>query len=328
MKEDYLEIGKSGIYVPYLGMGTWAIGGGKWWGDNDDELSVRTILEAVDLGIAWIDTAPIYGLYHSEEVVGKAIKECRSKVVLSTKCGLEWGHQTPIFHKNVDGTDVYRDLSKKNIIAELEHSLKNLGTDYIDVYYTHWQSPDQKLYPIEETMDALMTLKKQGKIRAIGASNVDETMIREYCKYGQLDVIQEKYSIATRKMEYELASVCKELGISMQAYSPLEQGLLTGKATMETSFPEGSVRNNNPSWQPKRRAKILGLLDNWKKYKEKYHCSYANLIIALTSEMMEGLHVLGGARKPEQIRDNAKALELKLEDADVAAMKKEVDLVL
>ena len=224
--EKMIEIGKSGIKVPFLGMGTWAIGGGSWWGENDDQLSIKTIEKAIDLGIAWIDTAPIYGLYHSENVVGKAIRGKRNKIVLSTKCALEWRHETPVLHKNVDGTDVYRDLSKKSIMDDLDHSLINLGTDYIDVLYTHWQTTDYNLYPIEETMDALMTLKKQGKIRAIGASNVTAEDIREYCKYGQLDVIQEKYSIATRRIEKELVPVCQELGVSIQAYSPLEQGLL------------------------------------------------------------------------------------------------------
>ena len=112
-----LQIGKSGIEVPFLGMGTWAIGGGAWWGDNDDSLSVKAIQTAVEQGIRWIDTAPIYGLYHSEEVVGEAMKHIdRDKVVLSTKCGLEWRHETPVLHKVVDGVTVYRDLSAQSIM--------------------------------------------------------------------------------------------------------------------------------------------------------------------------------------------------------------------
>ena len=189
---NLIEIGKSGIKVPFLGMGTWAIGGGSWWGDNDDELSVKTIQRAIDLGIKWIDTAPIYGLYHSEDVVGKAIKGKREQIILSTKCALEWRHETPVFHKEVDGTKVYRDLSKKSIIEDLDHSLLTLGTDYIDVLYTHWQTTDKKLYPIEETMDALMTLKKQGKIRAIGASNVTEEDIKGEFKHGILKLFVPK----------------------------------------------------------------------------------------------------------------------------------------
>lgn len=324
---DEIEIGKSGIKVPFLGMGTWAIGGGSWWGDNDDQISIRTMQKAVDLGIVWIDTAPIYGLYHSEKVVGEAVKNNRDRVVLSTKCALEWRHETPIFHKEVDGTKVYRDLSKKSIIEDLEHSLLTLGTDYIDVLYTHWQTTDKKLYPVEETMDALMTLKRQGKIRAIGASNVTSEDIREYCQYGQLDVIQEKYSIAARGIEKELLPVCKELGVSIQAYSPLEQGLLTGKFTMNSTFPAGDVRNTNASFQPERRKIILDILKGWEPYLEKYQCTYSNLVIALTANMMEGLHILAGARKPEQIEDNVKAMELKLESADICQMKQDIEIL-
>ena len=134
-----INIGKSGIQVPFLGMGTWAIGGGSWWGDNDDALSVKAIQTAVEQGIQWIDTAPIYGLYHSETVVGEAMKHIdRDKVVLSTKCGLEWRHETPVLHKVVDGTAVYRDLSAQSIIEDVEDSLRRLHTDHLDVLYTHW----------------------------------------------------------------------------------------------------------------------------------------------------------------------------------------------
>ena len=157
-----ISIGKSGIEVPFLGMGTWAIGGGSWWGDNDDALSVKAIETAVEQGIRWIDTAPIYGLYHSEKVVGEALKHIdRDKVVLSTKCGLEWRHETPVLHKVVDGTAVYRDLSAQSIIEDVEESLKRLGTDHLDVLYTHWQSPDFSVFPLEETVEAMMKLKEQ-----------------------------------------------------------------------------------------------------------------------------------------------------------------------
>ena len=171
-----INIGKSGIQVPFLGMGTWAIGGGAWWGDNDDSLSVKAIQTAVEQGIQWIDTAPIYGLYHSETVVGEAMKHIdRDKVVLSTKCGLEWRHETPVLHKVVDGTTVYRDLSAQSIIEDVEDSLRRLHTDHLDVLYTHWQTPDFGIYPLEETVEAMMKLKEQGKIRAIGASNALRT---------------------------------------------------------------------------------------------------------------------------------------------------------
>ena len=323
-----LEIGKSGIRVPALGMGTWAIGGGSWWGENDDALSIRAIEEAIDRGIVWIYTAPIYGLYHSETVVGQALRGKRDRVVLSTKCGLEWRHETPTYHKTVDGTVVYRDLSRQSIFEDVEHSLKTLGTDYLDVVYTHWQTKDPALYPIAETMDALMELKKQGKIRAIGASNVTPDIIRQYCAAGQLDVIQEKYSLMTRRVETELAPTCQELGISIQAYSPLEQGLLTGKVTETQTFAPGDVRNNNPQFQPERRRKALALLARWQPVCQALHCSPAALVIALTAEMLPGLHVLCGARKPAQVEDNASAMALALSEGDLARLKADVEELL
>lgn len=323
-----IKIGSSGITVPFLGMGTWAIGGGSWWGDNDDAVSVKAIEEAVEQGIKWIDTAPIYGLYHSEKVVGEALRHIdRDKIVLSTKCGLEWRHKTPVLHKVVDGVSVYRDLSAQSIIEDVEESLKRLGTDHIDVLYTHWQSPDFKLYPLEETVEAMMKLKEQGKIRAIGASNVNGDIIRGYCKYGQLDVIQEKYSLLTRRIERQLLPTCKELGISVQAYSPLEQGLLTGNVTMQTVYPEGSTRNSNPSFQPSRRAQAIHMLEGWHDLTEKYNCTTSQLVIALTARMIPGLHVLCGARTPQQVKDNAGALKLHLNGADAVRMKWDVDAI-
>ena len=323
-----INIGKSGIQVPFLGMGTWAIGGGAWWGDNDDSLSVKAIQTAVEQGIQWIDTAPIYGLYHSEEVVGEAMKHIdRDKVVLSTKCGLEWRHETPVLHKVVDGVTVYRDLSAQSIIEDVEDSLRRLHTDHLDVLYTHWQSPDFGLYPLEATVEAMMKLKDQGKIRAIGASNVTADIIRGYCKYGQLDVIQEKYSLLTRRVEKQLLPTCKELGVSVQAYSPLEQGLLTGKVTMDTTYPEGSTRNSNPSFQPARRAQALAVLNGWQDLTEKYHCTMAQLVIALTARMVPGLFVLCGARTPQQVTDNAGAMHIHLDGADAVRMKWDVDSI-
>ena len=327
-KMQNITIGKSGIEVPFLGMGTWAIGGGSWWGDNDDALSVNAIEAAVEQGIRWIDTAPIYGLYHSEQVVGEALRHIdRDKVVLSTKCGLEWRHETPVLHKVVDGTAVYRDLSAQSIIEDVEESLKRLGTDHLDVLYTHWQSPDFSVFPLEETVEAMMKLKEQGKIRAIGASNVTADIIRGYCKYGQLDVIQEKYSLLTRRIEKQLLPTCKELGVSVQAYSPLEQGLLTGKVTMDTTYPEGSTRNSNPSFQPVRRAQAIEMLAKWADLTEKYHCTTAQLVIALTARLIPGLHVLCGARTPEQVLDNAGALRITLDGADAVRMKWDVDAI-
>ena len=315
-----IKIGKSDINTPFMAMGTWAIGGGTAWGENDDKLSVRTIDEAIDCGITWFDTAPVYNLGHSEEVVGKALKGKRHNVLISTKCGLEWDYETPVFHKVMEGRNVYRDLSAKGIRKNLEDSLRRLQTDYIDIYYTHWQTPDFALYPLEETVGVLTELKKEGKIRAIGASNVTEDIIKGYCSLGQLDVIQEKYSILDSHIRSELAQVCEENKVSIQAYSPLEQGLLTGKVKADVKLAKGDVRNRNRFFSPENLPKVMRLLEHWKPLCLKYNCTMSNLVIACTAKTIDGLHVLCGARKPEQIRDNSGALLLTLEQSDIDRM--------
>ena len=319
-----IKIGKSDINTPFMAMGTWAIGGGTAWGENDDKLSVRTIDEAIDCGITWFDTAPVYNLGHSEEVVGKALKGKRHNVLISTKCGLEWDYETPVFHKVMEGRNVYRDLSAKGIRKNLEDSLRRLQTDYIDIYYTHWQTPDFALYPLEETVGVLTELKKEGKIRAIGASNVTEDIIKGYCSLGQLDVIQEKYSILDSHIRSELAQVCEENKVSIQAYSPLEQGLLTGKVKADVKLAKGDVRNRNRFFSPENLPKVMRLLEHWKPLCLKYNCTMSNLVIACTAKTIDGLHVLCGARKPEQIRDNSGALLLTLEQSDIYIMLEDV----
>lgn len=319
-----IKIGKSDINTPLMAMGTWAIGGGTAWGENDDKLSVRTIDEAIDCGITWFDTAPVYNLGHSEEVVGKALKGKRHNVLISTKCGLEWDYETPVFHKVMEGRNVYRDLSAKGIRKNLEDSLRRLQTDYIDIYYTHWQTPDFALYPLEETVGVLTELKKEGKIRAIGASNVTEDIIKGYCSLGQLDVIQEKYSILDSHIRSELAQVCEENKVSIQAYSPLEQGLLTGKVKADVKLAKGDVRNRNRFFSPENLPKVMRLLEHWKPLCLKYNCTMSNLVIACTAKTIDGLHVLCGARKPEQIRDNSGALLLTLEQSDIDRMLEDV----
>ena len=319
-----IKIGKSDINTPFMAMGTWAIGGGTAWGENDDKLSVRTIDEAIDCGITWFDTAPVYNLGHREEVVGKALKGKRHNVLISTKCGLEWDYETPVFHKVMEGRNVYRDLSAKGIRKNLEDSLRRLQTDYIDIYYTHWQTPDFALYPLEETVGVLTELKKEGKIRAIGASNVTEDIIKGYCSLGQLDVIQEKYSILDSHIRSELAQVCEENKVSIQAYSPLEQGLLTGKVKADVKLAKGDVRNRNRFFSPENLPKVMRLLEHWKPLCLKYNCTMSNLVIACTAKTIDGLHVLCGARKPEQIRDNSGALLLTLEQSDIDRMLEDV----
>lgn len=319
------RIGRSNLEATVLSMGAWAIGGGSWWGENDDQESIRTIHYALDHGINWVDTAAVYGFGHSEEVVGRALKDRRSQAILSTKCGLHWDSETGSFHFSRDGYQVYRDLSAKNLKKDLENSLKRLDTDYIDVYYTHWQAAEPCLVPIEETMGALMEMKKEGKIRAIGASNVTVEHMKEYLKYGQLDVIQEKYSMLDRRIEKELLPYCKENGITLQTYSPIERGLLTGKFGMDYTVKPHEVRDNQKWWKPENRKLAIEMMAKWDDLLKKYDCSMVNLVIAWTVAQSAQLNVLCGARKISQISENIKAADIRLEQADIDRMTQDAD---
>jgi len=323
------QIGRSGVTCSALGIGCWAIGGGTWWGENDDQMSVDTILRAVDLGINWIDTARVYGFGHSEEVVGKALKQLpRDKVVLSTKCAIQWYDDGGELHFTREGHEVRRDLSPKAIRRDLELSLKTLGTDYIDVFYTHWQCKTYGLVPVAETMGELLKMKQEGKIRAIGASNVDLQILKDYVAAGQLDVIQEKLSILDRKPESELLPFCEEHGVSLQTYSPIEQGLLAGKIADDYVLPEGSARQNKRWWKPENIPQVNRMLASWSDLTDKYGCTLANLCVKWNSMLSPNIHVLCGARKLSQIEDTAKSLDVPLTREDFLRMKADADALM
>lgn len=320
-------IGKSGLEASVLSLGCWAIGGGEWWGNNDDQISIDTICRAVQLGVNWIDTARVYGFGHSEEVVGKALKLLpRRKMILSTKCGIQWYDDGGELHFMKEGHAVRRDLAPKAIRRDLELSLKTMGTEYVDVYYTHWQCKTYGLVPIEETMEELLKMKQEGKIRAIGASNTDLQILEDYIRAGQLDVIQEKLSILDRKSE-ELLPFCEEHGIMLQTYSPIEQGLLAGKASDNYVPKPGEVRDGKTWWRPENIRRVNGMLAGWKDLTEKYQCTLANLCIKWNSMLSSNINVLCGARKVSQIEDIASSLDIALSKEDFERMKQDADAV-
>lgn len=323
---QYMKIGKTDIEVSKVSLGAWAIGGGSWWGTNDDEESIRTIRTAVEEGINFVDTAPVYGFGHSEEVVGKAIKPIRNQVILSTKCGLMFDRTEGSYYFERDGFNVYKNLTKQAIKDSVETSLQRLGTDYIDIMFTHWQALEDFPVPIEETMEALMTLKKEGKIRAIGGSNMSPWHIEEYIKYGDLEIIQEKYSILDRRIEKEILPTAEKHGITFQAYSPLEQGLLTGRMRKDYVPEAGSSRDGKKWYKPENLDKIVDGVDSWQVLADKYNCTLGNLAIAWVAAQSKNMNVLTGARKIEQIKDNAKAGDIILDAADIEFMKNSIQL--
>jgi methylglyoxal reductase len=322
---EYRVMGRSGIEASAVGLGTWAIGGGPWWGDTDDAQSIKAIQAAIDAGITLIDTAPAYGFGRSEEVIGKAIAGRRDKILLSTKCGLWWGDDRGSFFFEMEGKKVNRSLHPDTIRAELEVSLKRLGTDYIDLYHTHWQSVEPDKTQIAETMDCLLKLKAEGIIRSIGVSNVDRGHLEEYIAAGGVDVNQARYSMLDRALETEILPFCRENSISVMAYSPLEQGLLTGKIGMSRQFGEDEYRNQIPWFKPVNRKLVLDMLDGWKPLAESYGCTLAQLVIAWTLQQPGITFVLCGARHPQQAAENAAAGALKLKAEDIAFMRAQVE---
>lgn len=322
------ELGTSGIQASAIAMGAWAIGGGSWWGENDDALSVRAIHTALDQGINLIDTAPVYGFGHSEDVVGQAIKGRRDKVVIATKCGLRWQREDlGSFYFERDGRRVFKSLHPDSIREEIEISLQRLGTDYIDLYQTHWPTLTPLSEPISATMDCLMQLKAQGKIRAIGASNVSLEQIQEYQRHGVLDVVQMRYTMLDRKIEGPLLDYCLAQNIAVLAYSPLEQGLLTGKVGMDRVFSEGEIRAGKAWFAPVNRQRVLDMLASWQDLTTQYQCDLSQLVIAWTLAQPGITHALCGARKPEQVQDNAGGGKLVLESGDIQRMRRDVEML-
>lgn len=324
-----MKIGKSGIEASVVGIGAWAIGGDSMWGASDDAESVRTIHRARELGVTLLDTAPAYGLGHSEEVVGKALAGRRGDYVLSSKCGIRWDIKEGALLMERDGVRIVRNTRPEHLANEIEMSLRRLKTDYIDIYIVHWQALPEFPCPIADTMGFLADMKKQGKIRAIGASNLSPEQFIEYTQAGQLDLIQEKYSLLDRVAEGKFFDLCAQHEVSFQAYSPLERGILTGKITAETKV-EMTVAKSRVAWfQPENLPKIASLAEKWAPLCQKYDCSMTQLVISWTAAQGNGrnVNVLCGARKLHQIEENAKGGDIVLETVDVASMRKEAEAI-
>ncbi len=308
------EIGASGIEASVIGLGTWAIGG--WmWGGTDEAKSIAAIQASVDAGVTLIDTAPAYGQGVAEDIVGKALKGRRDQVVLATKCGLVWHTQKGNHFFDYDGKPVHRYLGKDAIIYEVEQSLTRLGTDYIDHYITHWQDPTT---PIAETMEALETLKQQGKIRSIGASNTSADEVKAYVAAGQLDAIQEEYSMVKRDIEGTLLPVCRENGVSVLSYSSLALGLLSGKIGPDREFTGDDQRKDNPRFSMANRQKVADLMQTIAPIAEAHGATLAQTVIAWTVQQPGITFSLCGARDAAQAVENAKAGQLRLTEAEIA----------
>ncbi|RCW82319.1 aldo/keto reductase [Phyllobacterium bourgognense] len=310
------SIGRSGVQASAVGLGTWAIGG--WmWGGTDEKQSIAAIHASLDAGVTLIDTAPAYGLGRSEEIVGKALQGRRDKAVIATKCGLVWHTDKGRHFFDQDEKPVHRYLGRDAIFHEVETSLARLGTDYIDLYITHWQDPTT---PIEETVRALEDLRSSGKIRAIGASNLSATELDAYIATGSLDAIQERFSMIDREIAKDLLPVARQNDVSTLSYSSLALGLLSGTVDPGRVFSGDDQRKDNPRFSVSNRLKAQAFAEAILPVASRHDASIAQTVIAWTLAQQGVTFALCGARNPQQALENAKAGTIRLGKEDLSAI--------
>lgn len=319
-------MGKSEVRVSPVVFGAWAIGG--WmWGGADRKDAVRAIEACLDAGITTIDTAPVYGFGLSEQIIGDAVRGKRDKFQILTKYGLRWDAPMGEYHfSSVDNegkpVDIYKHAPAERVVHECERSLKYLGTDYVDLLQIHW--PDGTT-PIEETMSAVEKLIRQGKVRAAGVSNYSVDQMREAGQVIPLASNQVPYSMVRRDIEKDVVPYCIEQGISILPYSPLQRGLLTGKFGPDTRFNEGDSRPGTPHFRKDNLIRINEFLDTIRPMAESKQASLAQLVLAWTLRMPGISCVLAGARNPEQVRENAGAMQVGLSDEEMIEINKQLD---
>ena len=294
-------LGKTGIKISPIIMGTWQAGRQMWAGIDDQE-TTRAIRVAVEAGINTIDTAPVYGNGHSERIIAKAIGDIRDQVVIATK----------VFATDMKGAKV---------AAACERSLVNLDTDYIDLYQIHWPSGafGSEIVPIQETLQALNTLKDQGKIRAIGVSNFSRRELEEALQYGDIVSLQPPYSLIWRKVEKDALPLCRQRGLAILAYSPMAQGLLTGKFQAAHQFARGDHRRSNRLFQPALFPHVQVVLDELAPIAARHKATLGQLALAWVMAQPDTC-AIAGARNADQVRENAAAAEIVLTSEDLAAM--------
>jgi aryl-alcohol dehydrogenase-like predicted oxidoreductase len=321
------RLGTSDISVSPIIFGAWAIGG--WmWGGNDERDSIDAIKASLDNGINTIDTAAIYGMGYSEELVGRAIKGYpRDKVIIATKCGMRWDTDVgsdPWPMQDNAGRDVVilKNARSDSIIHECELSLARLGVDVIDLYQIHW--PDVDARP-EESLAAMGKLLTQGKIRAIGVSNYDVQWMRRGMTAAPLHSLQPRYSLIQRQIERDILPFCRQNHIGVIVYSPLERGLLAGAVPPEREFPPSDHRSTHKFFTVANRKRILSALEKIKPIADRHGASYAQMVINWTIHQPGITAAIVGARNAEQAAHNAGAMRIALSDAERAQIRRAFD---
>ena len=323
----YRKLGNTDLNLSAVTFGSFAIGG--WlWGGTEQNAAVDAIKASYDLGVTSIDTAPIYDQGLSEDIVGHAIKDLpRDKVQILTKFGMRWDLEkgTLVFNsQDGNGNDIgiYKYAGKESIIKECEDSLKRLGTDYIDLYQLHW--PDVTT-AIEETMEAVAELIKQGKVRYAGVCNYNVAQMSEAEKYIDLASNQVPYSMVLRDIEKEIVPYSLENGKGILAYSPLERGLLTGKMKPGYKFGEGDQRATRAFYKDENLKRTNEFLDKIKPIADEKSITLAQLVILWTLEQPGISVTLVGARNAEQAIQNAKSTDASLTKEEVGIIDKHLN---
>ncbi len=310
------KLGKMGLELTTIGLGTWAIGG-PWqygWGPQDDKDSIDTILKAMELGINWLDTAPIYGCGHSEEVIGQAIKQMGHKPIVATKCGLLWNSKR----------EKVNNLSRVSIQRECDDSLKRLNIDRIDLYQIHWPIPDQQ---IEEAWEAMASCVEEGKVRFLGACNVTIEQIERLQKVWPIAAIQMPYSLLSRGIEKDILDYCGKNGIGVVCYSPMRKGLLTGKFSadyLKTLSPDDHRLITDRDFQSPRFEKNIAIVEKLKKIAAESSRTVAQLAIAWVLRRPEVTAAIVGARSPRQIEQTVTAGDWILNRNEIEAIERQL----
>jgi aryl-alcohol dehydrogenase-like predicted oxidoreductase len=287
------QLGNSDLHLTRIGFGAWAIGGGNWefaWGPQDDQESIQTIERAIESGLNWIDTAAVYGLGHSEEVVAQAVKRVSKKPYIFTKCSMRWDAERRI----------YRSLKASSLQEELDNSLRRLQVEAIDLYQIHWPNPEGE---IEEGWETLARFKKQGKVRYIGVSNFNVEQIKRVQKIAPVTSLQPPYSLLNRTVETEILPFCQKNNIGVINYSPMVSGLLTGKMTREriASLPADDWRKRSPNFNEPRLTRNLQLVELLREIGNRHGVEPGVVAIAWTLRHPAITAAIVGARRPDQI---------------------------
>ncbi len=300
------NLGSSDLNITPIGFGAWAIGGGDWqyaWGPQDDQDSIAAIQRALEAGINWIDTAAVYGLGHSEEIVARALEGSSQKPYLFTKCGMVWDESRKITQ------------SLKQIKRECEDSLRRLQVDVIDLYQIHWPVPDAE---VEEGWTALAELQAEGKIRFLGASNFNVAQLERAMKIATVTALQPPYSMINRSVEAEILPFCLEHKIGVINYAPMHSGMLTGAMTKErvAAFPENDFRRNAKQYQEPLLSRNLQVADLLGQIGARHQVSAGVVAIAWTLHQPAVTAAIVGSRSAKQVEGTLPALTFRLTDGE------------